>query len=416
MPLLFLFLLTIVSTSACNYGDQPMATVQDTDAALNHPLMGEAAPSSPPGKITLFLCGDVMTGRGIDQVLPHSVDPVIYEPYLRSAAGYVQLAEGVHGPIPRPVDYSYIWGDALAVLERHKPDLRLINLETSVTTSPDYWPDKGINYRMHPGNIPCLSAARIDCCVLANNHVLDWGYPGLLETLKVLEQAGIAAAGAGRDQQEAQTPARLEIEAKGRLLVHAYGSYTSGVPGSWAATEERPGVNLLPDFSAETILRIKNQVAAFRQPGDVVLFSLHWGGNWGYEISDAERRFAHRLIDEAGIDAVYGHSSHHVKGIEVYQGKLILYGCGDFLNDYEGIGGYEEFRGDLSLMYFPGFDPVIGRLVELRMQPMQIKRFQTIRATRADVRWLQRVLNREGKRFGTRAELLEDGSFFLHWE
>lgn len=100
--------------------------------------------------ITLFLAGDVMTGRGIDQVLPHPADPVIYEPYMRSASGYLELAELKNGLIQKPVDNSYIWGDALAMLDAIKPDLRIINLETSVTESDDYWPDKGINYRMHP--------------------------------------------------------------------------------------------------------------------------------------------------------------------------------------------------------------------------------------------------------------------------
>lgn len=115
----------------------------------------EARHSLRSEDITLFLAGDVMTGRGIDQVLPHPADPVIYEPYMRSASGYVELAELKNGPIPKPVDNSYIWGDALTVLDAIKPDLRIINLETSVTKSDDYWPDKGINY----GCIPGISAA-----------------------------------------------------------------------------------------------------------------------------------------------------------------------------------------------------------------------------------------------------------------
>ena len=104
--------------------------------------------------ITIFMCGDVMTGRGIDQVLPHPSDPLIHEPYVRSARGYVDLAEKGNGPIQQPVSFSYIWGDALDELERVAPDLRMINLETSITKSNDYWKGKGINYRMHPENIP----------------------------------------------------------------------------------------------------------------------------------------------------------------------------------------------------------------------------------------------------------------------
>src|SRR5687768_10922694 len=95
-------------------------------------------------EVTLFLCGDMMTGRGIDQILPQPCAPHLYESYVRSALGYVELAERVSGPIPRPVPFAYIWGDALEVLERMQPDVRIVNLETAVTTSEDAWPRKGI--------------------------------------------------------------------------------------------------------------------------------------------------------------------------------------------------------------------------------------------------------------------------------
>ena len=97
--------------------------------------------------IRLFLCGDVMTGRGIDQVLPHPNDPRLHEPYIGEARSYVELAERVNGAIPWPVEFDYIWGDALAELDRAGVDLRIINLETSVTSSEDYWRDKEIHYR-----------------------------------------------------------------------------------------------------------------------------------------------------------------------------------------------------------------------------------------------------------------------------
>ena len=94
---------------------------------------------------------------------------------------------------------------------------------------------------------------------------------------------------------------------------------------------------------------VMRAVRAIERPGDVFVVSLHWGGNWGYGIPPAQADFAHALIDEAGVDVVWGHSSHHAKGIEVYHGKLVLYGAGDLINDYEGIAGHEEFRGDLVL-------------------------------------------------------------------
>ena len=358
--------------------------------------------------ITLFLCGDVMTGRGIDQVLPHPSDPMLYESYVKDARGYVRIAEKANGPISKPVSYSYIWGDALDELERVAPDVRIVNLETSVTTSDDYWRAKGINYRMHPKNVPCLTAAHIDLCVLANNHVLDWGYPGLIDTLETLQQAGLKTAGAGRDLTEAEAPAILEIGEKRRVIVFSFGSPTSGVLPSWAASEDRPGVNLLHDFSADSVRAIGEKVSEVNRQGDIVVLSIHWGGNWGYRIPAGEIEFAHSLIDNAGIDLIHGHSSHHVKGIEVYKGKPILYGCGDFLNDYEGIGGYEEFRGDLSLMYFVSMDPSNGRLAGLEMTPTQTRNFRVHRASSLDAQWLRNTLNREGAAFGTLLDVTED--------
>lgn len=373
---------------------------------------GQKSKLSP---ITLFLTGDVMTGRGIDQVLPHPNDPRIYEPYVRDAGRYVEIAEKAMGPIKRPVDWPYIWGIALDELGRLKPDVRIINLETAVTKSDEYWRGKGINYRMHPKNIPAITVAGINVAVLGNNHVLDWGYSGLEETLETLKRAKISHTGAGLNLEAAQAPAILEVSGKGRVLVFSYASGSSGVPPSWAASDKRPGVNLLNDLSGKTIDGIRGKVNEVRRRGDIVVASLHWGGNWGYDIGQAQRNFARRLIDEAGVDIVHGHSSHHLKGIEVHGGKLILYGCGDLITDYEGIGSYEEFRGDLGLLYFPTVDPLTGRLLSLKMIPTQMRRFRLDHASKRDAAWMKDILNREGESLGTEVNMVSDGSLKLKW-
>ena len=130
-----------------------------------------------------------MIGRGIDQILPQPCDPILHEDYVPSAIDYVQLAEAANGPIPRGVDPAYIWGAALDEFARMRPDARIINLETSITRNEDY-ASKGINYRISPENAACLKAAAIDCCVLGNNHVLDWGRRGLLDTLAPRQNSG----------------------------------------------------------------------------------------------------------------------------------------------------------------------------------------------------------------------------------
>jgi poly-gamma-glutamate capsule biosynthesis protein CapA/YwtB (metallophosphatase superfamily) len=362
---------------------------------------------------TLFVCGDVMTGRGIDQILPQPADAQLHEPYVHDAREYWRLAEVAHGPIPRPVTEDYIWGDALEEWNRVQPDVRIVNLETAVTTSDRFWKGKEIHYRMSPGNTGCLSAARIDCCTLANNHVLDWGYPGLAETLAALERAGIQAVGAGHDLRQAQAPAIFHAT-QGRTLVFGVGTITSGIPPAWAAGDARAGVNVLPDLSVATARRLGAEIAAQRTVGDIVVVSLHWGSNWGYEIPADSRQFAHALIDSGGADLVHGHSSHHVKGIEVYQQRLILYGCGDFLTDYEGIRGYEAYRGDLAVMYFASVDDS-GKLLELQLTPLQVHQMRLRGASSDDAAWLQELLCREGLALGTRVRLESDNRLLLQW-
>ena len=79
--------------------------------------------------VTIFMCGDVMLGRGIDQVLPHPGDPTIHESFMKSALGYVEIAERMNGPIPRAAGYYYIWGADLEELDHMRPDLRIINFK-----------------------------------------------------------------------------------------------------------------------------------------------------------------------------------------------------------------------------------------------------------------------------------------------
>ncbi len=354
-----------------------------------------------------------MTGRGIDQILPNPGDPRLFEACVRSALEYVALAERASGPIPRPVGFEYVWGDALEILRRLAPHARIINLETAVTSREDADPGRGIHYRMHPANVACLTAAGIDCCVLANNHVLDWGLGGLKETLQVLHAAGVHTAGAGQDESQAAAPAVMGVPG-GRVLVYGLGFPSSGVPAGWKARRARAGVNWFPGVSGDTVEALGRRVEVDRRAGDLIVASLHWGGNWGYEVSGAERAFAHALIDRAGVDLVHGHSSHHPRGIEIHQGKAILYGCGDLLNDYEGIGGYESYRPQLSWMYFPALDAG-GRLAALELVALRVRRFRLQRASAEESAWLKARLDRECARWDVRTVPGRDGALALEW-
>jgi poly-gamma-glutamate synthesis protein (capsule biosynthesis protein) len=108
---------------------------------------------------------------------------------------------------------------------------------------------------------------------------------------------------------------------------------------------------------------------------------------------------------------VHGHSSHHPRPIELYRGKVVLYGCGDFVDDYEGIPGHEEFRDDLRLLYFATVDAGTGWLAGLRMVPMQTRGMRLRAASRTDAEWLRAVLDSVGA--GARVDMGCDGVLTL---
>jgi poly-gamma-glutamate synthesis protein (capsule biosynthesis protein) len=364
---------------------------------------------SSSGTVRIFLCGDVMAGRGVDQLMACPSDPELREEHVSSAQTYLQLAERANGPIPRPVAPAYVWGDALDEWRRMAPDVRLVNLETAVTRGDDFVP-KSINYRMTPENAGCLAAAGVDVCTLANNHVLDFGPAGLGDTLAALRRLGIAATGAGRTLAEASAPAVVPIAGRqARVIVLGAAFEDSGTPAAWGAGTHSPGVHLVEPTKQEAA-RLAELIAAVRQPGDIGIVSLHLGSNWGSHVPPAHRRFARTLVDTGEVSIVHGHSSHHPRPLEIYRDRLILYGCGDVLNDYEGIAGYERFRGDLVLLYFADVD-TDGALRELTLTPLQIRNMRLNRPCAADARWLRDRLSEECRAFGVTIAPTDD----RHW-
>jgi poly-gamma-glutamate synthesis protein (capsule biosynthesis protein) len=284
-----------------------------------------------------------------------------------------------------------------------------MNLETSVTRSDAFAPNKAVHYRMSPANLPALAVARPDVVVLANNHVLDFGRRGLQDTLDALSGAGLRASGAGRDVRRARRPAAIALDDGRRVWVFSFGMVSSGIPLDWAATGDRAGVDILPAPSDATAATITDQVRQVKRPGDLVVASIHWGSNWGYHIRKEQIHFAHRLID-GGVDILHGHSSHHPRPVEVYRDRLILYGCGDLINDYEGIGSHEKYRDDLRLLYLASLQPDTGTLVGLRMVPLQARQMRLHHASRADAVRLRAILGRVSRDFGSRIDTAPDGT------
>jgi poly-gamma-glutamate synthesis protein (capsule biosynthesis protein) len=298
--------------------------------------------------------------------------------------------------------------------------VRIVNLETPATSSgqPE---EKRYTFRMHPGNITLLQALALDVCSLANNHAMDWGRVGLLETLGVLASAGLRAAGAGRNLEEAQSPVVLEQPNGGRVLVFSLTLFGAGSPMSWRATQADPGLWVLPVFATGASDEVRDVIRRYRRERDIVVVSVHWGGNWGHYVSPLLQEFAHSLIDAGDLDLLHGHSSHHVKPIEVYKERLILYGCGDLINDYlrDDAGRrwqtrHEKYRPQLVLGYFAQLGAA-GELESLVMSPFSLERLRLERANLEDREWLREMLSREGLALGTGAELSADGTLRLTW-
>jgi len=145
--------------------------------------------------------------------------------------------------------------------------------------------------------------------------------------------------------------------------------------------------------------------------------SRYIGAATGATTSPTSSALAHDLIRKAGVDLVHGHSSHHSKAIEVYRGKLILYGCGDLINDDEGIGGYEKFRfrHDLTLMYFARIRTGDGKLQGLDIVTVRIRAMRLERGSNNDAAWRAEMLNREAVTPDMHVEFAPDATLRLTW-
>ena len=324
--------------------------------------------ASGPGTISLALAGDVMLGRLVDEAI------------RRSGVGYP-------------------WGDTLPLLR--SADARLINLECVIAAGGERWTrtPKVFHFRAGPPALETLRLAAIDCVSLANNHVLDYSEAALLELLGRLDGAGIAHAGAGANLDDAVRPAILQVVGI-RIAVAAF---TDNQP-EWAATPSTPGVNFVEVRSESAgMATVERAIAAARREADLVLCTAHWGPNMRLRPPQAFQDFAHRLID-SGVDVIHGHSAHVFQGIEVYQGKPILYDTGDYVDDYAVD---PALRNDRSFL----FSLTVGqrRVTAIDLVPVLISRCQVNRATGHDFADTCRTMRGLSAELGTRLEERPEG-------
>lgn len=264
----------------------------------------------------------------------------------------------------RPAEFP--WGNTLPIFS--EADCRVGNLECVISDRGTPWHpgEKEFHFRTDGKNIAALKAAGFDAVSIANNHSLDYGEEALLEMLQILDRAKIARAGAGRDSEEASHPAFFHI---GGVKIGMI-AFTDNEP-SWEAKPRHPGVFYVPvDLHDHRAQKLFELIAAAKKKTDFLIVSAHWGPNWGYRPQPHHPPFAHRAID-AGADLFFGHSGHVFQGIEIHQGRPILYCAGDFVDDY-AVDPLE--RNDRSFIYTMSMK---DRSIQgLQLYPTVIRDFQ----------------------------------------
>ncbi len=314
----------------------------------------------------LILLGDVMLGRLVNDVL-QSLPP------------------------------DYAWGDTLPILRG--ADAVILNLECVIADRGHAQPDKAFTFRAAARHVAVLTAARAAAVSLANNHSLDYGAEALVECLQTLRGAGIAVAGAGRSQAEARAPGRVSIAGRQAALI----AFTDNEP-AWEAGPASPGVfHVTPGVDDERWRSLLAQVEQAATAGALVVVSAHWGTNWGRHPLREHVEAARRLID-AGAGAVFGHSPHITRAVELHRGRPVLYGCGDFVNDY-AVDGVE--RNDWSFIW--ALDYAGADLQRVLLIPTVIRRFQARLAREAERAAILARMRDLCAALGTAAREIPDG-------
>jgi len=234
---------------------------------------------------------------------------------------------------------------------------------------------------------------------MANNHILDWGQEGLLETIETLERNHINYGGIGFNFQEARRPFITYIN-EFRVIIFSVGDVSSGIPLEWKAKSFEPGVNLIDITQSSQVERLIEYIRSQSNEKDFIIVSIHWGSNWGWEIDYLQEKFAHSMIDKARVDLIHGHSSHHFKPMEIYKKKLILYGCGDLINDYEDIKDPSKYKylPEISLAYFPTYNNNKD-LVNLIVVPYTIENMQLIKPSNKKIYEVYALLDKICKKY-----------------
>lgn len=318
--------------------------------------------------VRLMVGGDVMLGRNVGEII------------LRNGADY---------PL-----------EPIADLLR-QGDLTLVNLECAITSCTDIWAGKpkAFYFGAPVQAAQALADAGIDLVSLANNHALDFGVEGLLDTLHLLREHRVRYAGAGIDIDHAVTPVIIDCHGIKFGMV-AFCDHQA----DFAARQNHPGIAYLDlDNERAAVAAFRKALAPLRYAAvDWPILSLHWGPNMVFRPSAKFRRLAHAAI-EMGWKILFGHSAHVYQGIEIYHGCPILYAAGDLVDDYYVD---PDFKNDHQLLF--ELELTRSALQRIALHPVFIEDCQTRRATGEQfetiVEWMASLCHEMGTRVQRQGE------------
>lgn len=317
--------------------------------------------------LRLLLGGDAMLGRGVDDAIAR------------------------HG-----VDWP------LAALRSHLAgaDLVAVNLECAITAADTWYrgPAKAFYFRARPAAAELLRRAGVGLCTLANNHALDAGAEGLLDTLDILRAHGIACVGAGADAEAAWAPVVLNLAGQ-RLGVLAGCDHQP----DFAAGPHTPGIAYFDIADAAQVDALLGRVRRLAAAVDHAIVALHWQPNWVPTVGADYRALAGRLI-EAGARLVWGHSPHHFLGVQWFGPAAVLYSTGGLIDDYAVDAA---FRNDRQLLFDVSLTP--GGVQRVRALPLRLDFARTVPADGADREWTVSRFAAQCAEHGSRVD--DDG----HW-
>jgi poly-gamma-glutamate synthesis protein (capsule biosynthesis protein) len=215
-----------------------------------------------------------------------------------------------------------------------KADLTIGNLESPLSSRGSRDTNKDVTFRGDPRAIDGLTAAGFDFISLANNHVLDYGPKALTDSIQLLDDAGIAHAGAGKDRSAAWKPTVVETGDAST----AYLAFSLIVPAGFIAQPNRAGLA----SGRWDVSLIERAIKRAKRDHDYVVVSFHWGVEYEDDANTGQTRLAHRAV-KAGADMVLAHHPHVIQGVEIYKRRLIAYSLGDFVFDHYSRKTGESF-------------------------------------------------------------------------